>query len=1187
MQSSDHSPSRRSFGSYGEESRTDPELHGLVGGQMREVEIREEEVEEKPGDDSSNETSSRKSTSNDKPLENLDEIPSASSSSVSSKKPNKPSKSRLDSETSSRSRPKGKSPPEKPPINWRNDKHQQKQNTWVTRTTKPKVSPSRRKSQNQTQNLTDLASDKPEQAPILLKQARDLMSSGDNQQKALELALQAMTLFKKHAIGKPSLGLVMCSHVTAAIYCSLGQYSEAIPILGHSIEIPVIEEGQEHALAKFASHMQLGDTYAMLGQLGKSIMCYNTGLEIQRQVLGETDPRVGETCRYVAEAHVQALQFDEAEKLCQMALDIHKANGSPQSPEEAADRRLMGLICETKGKHEAALEHLVLASMAMVANGQEAEVASVDCSIGDAYLSMLRYDEAVLAYQKALTAFKTSKGENHLAVGSVYVRLADLYNRTGKIRESKSYCESALRIYEQPMPGALPEEIASGLTDVSAIYESMNELEQALELLQKALEIYNDAPGQLSTIAGIEAQMGVMYYMLGKYAESYSTFKSAITKLRATGEKKSAFMGIALNQMGLACVQRYALSEATTLFEEAKTIFEQEYGPYHPETLGVCSNLAGTYDAIGRLDEAIEILEYIVRTREEKLGTANPDVDNEKRRLDELLKEAGRVRSREARSLENLLDGNEVNMATQSASPPDSTAEKPQSPGVAAEIVQPTNVGQQNGREEPVERSSPTSVFVNSEPMREEQIQNAVKFLSHPRVRGSPVVHRRAFLEKKGLTKEEIDEAFRRVPDSPPTGQTAGTKQDEQLKPSPNLQQQAQPQTLQPGVSASTGATTSLVALSRSRFHWSHALIAIGILAASGAGTAVLIKKSVLPWLKSWIRKVVLEQDNDQLKKIDSKPTSEEEAAQAAKAAAAAAADVAKATQQMLTSKSEERQYFEEFSGLLDKQVQEMKSMTNAIRRLEGQTIASSGAYHLEPENHRVTQTSSKQPFVNGKVDYDLRSVRSSSPSVSIKPSAASHPKSYMEIMAMVQRGEKPSNIRDINDAPPNPNQQPSNPRLTPKAKPWEVSQVQNSSTQVLQYQVNGKGLDYNVQGGIQTNGDIPVPWWERKNVRIREVENENGLNAAHYGAQSSQQPVQRAWVPPQPPPIAMAEAAEAISRPKPMVRQEEAPDDETVAQSSDKSDEVVTIKTSEYEGAIKDSSVSSGEIQENKFEEK
>lgn len=44
--------------------------------------------------------------------------------------------------------------------------------------------------------------------------------------------------------------------------------------------------------------------------------------------------------------------------------------------------------------------------------------------------------------------------------------------------------------------------------------------------------------------------------------------------------------------------------------------------------------------------------------REEKLGTANPDVDDEKRRLAELLKEAGKVRGRRGRSLENLLDTN-------------------------------------------------------------------------------------------------------------------------------------------------------------------------------------------------------------------------------------------------------------------------------------------------------------------------------------------------------------------------------------------------------------------------------------------------------------------------------------------------------------------------------------------------
>lgn len=59
-----------------------------------------------------------------------------------------------------------------------------------------------------------------------------------------------------------------------------------------------------------------------------------------------------------------------------------------------------------------------------------------------------------------------------------------------------------------------------------------------------------------------------------------------------------------------------------------------------------------------RYDEAIEILEYVVGLREEKLGTASPDVSDEKRRLAELLKENGRVRNRKSRSLETLFDKN-------------------------------------------------------------------------------------------------------------------------------------------------------------------------------------------------------------------------------------------------------------------------------------------------------------------------------------------------------------------------------------------------------------------------------------------------------------------------------------------------------------------------------------------------
>ncbi|KAL0409240.1 UNVERIFIED_CONTAM: protein KINESIN LIGHT CHAIN-RELATED 1 [Sesamum radiatum] len=184
--------------------------------------------------------------------------------------------------------------------------------------------------------------------------------------------------------------------------------------------------------------------------------------------------------------------------------------------------------------------------MAMIANGQENEVAAIDVSIGNIYLSLTRFDEAVFSYQKALTVFKSSKGDNHPSVASVFVRLADLYYKTGKLRESRSYCENALRIYAKPVPGTTAEEIASGMTEISAIYELFNEPEEALKLLQKAMKLLEDKPGQQSTIAGIEARMGVMLYMVEDMKNHGALLRVLSQNLEPVGRG---------NQRSLGCVE--------------------------------------------------------------------------------------------------------------------------------------------------------------------------------------------------------------------------------------------------------------------------------------------------------------------------------------------------------------------------------------------------------------------------------------------------------------------------------------------------------------------------------------------------------------------------------------------------------------------------------------------------------
>ncbi|CAH9115558.1 unnamed protein product, partial [Cuscuta europaea] len=247
-------------------------------------------------------------------------------------------------------------------------------------------------------------------------------------------------------------------------------------------------------------------------------------------------------------------------------------------------------------------------------------------------------------------------------------------------------------------------------------------------------------------------------------------------------------------------------------------------------------------------------------------------------------------------------------MASHSDSPSNTVDNKLQSPALQSVVQQSPEVHQSPMAESSREKHS-TSVFVNSEPIREDQVDNAVKFLAHPKVKGSPVMYRRSFLERKGLTKEEIDEAFRRVPDptsTVPSTEATFANQEGQLKTSSNIQPQALIRSTQQA-SAEVGSMRKVGYLSK--FHWSHAVLAFGLLAASGSFTAILFKKSIIPQLKSWIRKVVLEEEEateeDGVRQNNLKLSLAEETATAAKAAAAAAADVARASQEMVVSKSE------------------------------------------------------------------------------------------------------------------------------------------------------------------------------------------------------------------------------------------------------------------------------------------
>ncbi|KAL6010967.1 hypothetical protein ACLOJK_001410 [Asimina triloba] len=196
--------------------------------------------------------------------------------------------------------------------------------------------------------------------------------------------------------------------------------------------------------------------------------------------------------------------------------------------------------------------------------------------------------------------------------------------------------------------------------------------------------------------------------------------------------------------------------------------------------------------------------------------------------------------------------------------------------------------------------------------------------------------------------------------------------------------------------------------------------------------------------------------------------------------------------------------------------------------------------------------------------------------------------------MAMVQRGEKPPGIREIDDRPPNPNQLPSNPNLAPRPKPWEVGQ---SSSYGFQSEMITEGSNFEGQENGHSSqvhskypmlsGDGSEPSWRQKSVRITEMEPNHDDRRTTYRSSSYERPMQRTWVPPLPPPVAMPEAAAAIRQPKSSVPKDVLTEEQLMKSQENGNDQVEQATKAPDSAAVVESfdgisgSNNSSEIQE------
>lgn len=396
-------------------------------------------------------------------------------------------------------------------------------------------------------------------------------------------------------------------------------------------------------------------------------------------------------------------------------------------------------------------------------------------------------------------------------------------------------------------------------------------------------------------------------------------------------------------------------------------------------------------------------------------------------------------------------------------------------------------------QESPASTEPPEPVLSAVTAPREDQIQNAVAFLSHPKVRGSSTESKRSFLQKKGLTEAEIVEAVKRVPESSDTtvGAPSSSSTAEQLaqvsrpqKPFPTGTATGQPYAQQQSVQAQQ-------ALQPAGYRWSQIALGAGLVAVTVWGVQRVVVPYATSWYRSWTGKPdPAEQNQAQIATI---------LADAIKAQTAELRASVDSMKEMLNkyeqsrsspskdgvSMAELRQELLTFANNLNdfrpaapsspspgipesfqRQLTDIKSLLTSINGQSGYTNPTYGGDTSSvsrqlPFGSQANQRGSPGSLLSGSTSPQAKHQATASPfhanggspdphelesEAEASPEGPPHPANYMDILNMLQRGEDVPGIKDIDDKPPNPDQPLAEGKMKPRPKPWERASQNGSS---------------------------------------------------------------------------------------------------------------------------------------------
>jgi serine/threonine-protein kinase len=199
------------------------------------------------------------------------------------------------------------------------------------------------------------------------------------------------------------------------------------------------------------------------------------------------------------------------------------------SPKNAGNRYLLGMIQYAQGEYDDAQANLETAKSLYAANGNDPmRIAECEAFIGRAETAVGQYAEAEKDLKHSLELRTKSGGSNSYAMADSLTGLGYLYMRQGKIQDAIKVLKNALDLTEKER-GADSQSTASALNDLGQAYQLASNFKAAEPLYKRALAIRkNKLDGNSPFVADSYNCLGALYASTGRLAEAKLYYEQAL-----------------------------------------------------------------------------------------------------------------------------------------------------------------------------------------------------------------------------------------------------------------------------------------------------------------------------------------------------------------------------------------------------------------------------------------------------------------------------------------------------------------------------------------------------------------------------------------------------------------------------------------------------------------------------------